>query len=542
MYDQLDLEKLRDLRERMETLRPLAVDPNLGRDAVQAAAARLDLSERHVRRCVTDLRNNPIADSVDPARQQGRPRQPRLPRQTRIILYAKIQSFLLGTAEWKSRKALHAEIEAACLDTNTLVPSLSTVRRKVAELSKICKARARQIKGEVRDYKPTPHHHDVAWPLDEVQIDHTLMDLIVDLEEFGLGLKRIWLTLAIDVASRMIYGFHLGLKAPTARTVGLTVMMGMLPKRPVVEASGVSWEEVVEAIEVDPWPIFGVPQVIATDNGKDFRSRAAQMAYVQFGIRASYRPVGAPHYGGHIERLIGTFMKAVHELPGTTSSSPKCRGSYDSAGKAFLTLEDVEQWLVAKILEYHLTPHKGLDGITPLQKFQHLEAQRPHRFPMIPDEVDIRTAFLPTENRMVGKQGIRFANRYYYHPGLAELVGRRVAVKYHPARINQLYVCLNGLKPTFEALPIRNAGRCRYLEALVDRLPTAAMAAETKRQAAVARRLMVQRNALVERARGHRLRRTPAKALATPQVSLRTQAGRPAPSQPAPSTRLRNRG
>jgi hypothetical protein len=35
-------------------------------------------------------------------------------------------------------------------------------------------------------------------------------------------------------------------------------------------------------------------------------------------IAIDHRPVRAPHYGGHIERLIGTMMGKVHLLPGTT--------------------------------------------------------------------------------------------------------------------------------------------------------------------------------------------------------------------------------
>ena len=44
-----------------------------------------------------------------------------------------------------------------------------------------------------------------------------------------------------------------------------------------------------------------------------------------------FRPPGSPHFGGHIERLIGTMMGAVHLLPGTTQSSVAAKGSYAEA-------------------------------------------------------------------------------------------------------------------------------------------------------------------------------------------------------------------
>jgi putative transposase len=44
-------------------------------------------------------------------------------------------------------------------------------------------------------------------PLEVVQIDHTLVDVVVVDELERLPLGRPWLTLAIDVASRMVNGF-----------------------------------------------------------------------------------------------------------------------------------------------------------------------------------------------------------------------------------------------------------------------------------------------------------------------------------------------
>lgn len=39
----------------------------------------------------------------------------------------------------------------------------------------------------------------------------------------------------------------------------------------------------------------------------------------------SYRPPGLPHFGGIVERIIGTVMQMIHELPGTTFSIPDQR-------------------------------------------------------------------------------------------------------------------------------------------------------------------------------------------------------------------------
>jgi putative transposase len=69
------------------------------------------------------------------------------------------------------------------------------------------------------------------------------------------------------------------------------------------------------------------------DNADEFHARALKRGCQEHGIQLCYRPPLQPHYGGHIERLIGTLMKEMHLLPGTTFSSVKERGEYDSAAR-----------------------------------------------------------------------------------------------------------------------------------------------------------------------------------------------------------------
>ena len=79
------------------------------------------------------------------------------------------------------------------------------------------------------------------------------------------------------------------------------------------------------------------------------------------GSRCEYRPPGMPHFGGIIERLIGTMMQMVHELPGTTFSNPGERGEYDSDGTAVLTVAELKRWLALAVASYHGQVH-GTSG------------------------------------------------------------------------------------------------------------------------------------------------------------------------------------
>lgn len=53
------------------------------------------------------------------------------------------------------------------------------------------------------------------------------------------------------------------------------------------------------------WPINGKLNIIHVDNGSDFHSAGLMRGCLQHGIKIEYRP----HYGGIIERVIGTMMK-----------------------------------------------------------------------------------------------------------------------------------------------------------------------------------------------------------------------------------------
>ena len=54
-------------------------------------------------------------------------------------------------------------------------------------------------------------------------------------------------------------------------------------------------------------------------------------------------PAGQPHYGGIVERVIGTMMEVVHELPGITFSNPGKPRGYDSDARAVLTLRELQR-------------------------------------------------------------------------------------------------------------------------------------------------------------------------------------------------------
>ena len=126
-----------------------------------------------------------------------------------------------------------------------------------------------------------------------MQIDHTLVDLIIVDTYNRQSIGRPWVTIAIDIYSRCIVGFCLTLEAPSATSVGLCLSHTVIDKRIWLEHIGIG-----AGVE---WSMFGKPKAIHVDNGSEFHSEALKRGCEVHGIKITYRPVGSPHWWDYRE-------------------------------------------------------------------------------------------------------------------------------------------------------------------------------------------------------------------------------------------------
>nr|MCY0975560.1 transposase family protein [Paenarthrobacter ureafaciens] len=223
---------------------------------------------------------------------------------------------------------------------------------------------------------------------------------------------RPYLTAAIDVYSRCLVGMVVALEPPSAVSVGLCLAHTCCDKRPWWEAIGV---------EAD-WPMSGKPRQLYVDNGAEFKSEALRRGCEQHGIGLDYRPPGRPHYGGIVERVIGTAMTMVHELPGTTFSNPVERRRYDSEKMAALTLPELEKWLVLAVASYHGSVHSTL-GQTPAGRWAAgVAAGTPA---VAANQTSFLVDFLPVIRRTLTRTGFVIDHVHYFANALKPWIGRR---------------------------------------------------------------------------------------------------------------------
>ena len=415
---------------RAEVLRPLLLLQSEGQQigpAVEFAAAQLDVSRSTAWRLLGLLRENDgRASALLPNRSGPKRGSFRLSEQVEDLIDRVLRDRYL-VLERPSFRRIVGEIRAECSAKGFQPPSRQTIKARLDAMDQRDVLRKRKgAKAARQVFEARAGGLSMERPLEIVQIDHTLADIILVDQVERKPLARPWLTLAIDVTTRVILGAYATFDAPSVLSVGLCLDHCVRPK-PI---------RTPESLEALYWPASGIPQAIHVDNGRDFRSDSC----AEWGIAVEYRPPGRVHYGGHIERLIGTAMGAVHVLPGTTQSSPKDKGGYDSTSKAALTLEEFEDWLHLEICRYHNTRHGGL-ARTPLAAWADLGGDDAGR--QVVDTDAFRISFLPSERRQLARTGINLFSVGYWSDAFGPMIGRgagKVLVKYDPRDMSQIWV------------------------------------------------------------------------------------------------------
>lgn len=389
-------------------------------------------------------RNTGLLSSLLPAKRNGGRGRGRLPQDVEAIIHDRIENFYL-TDQQPSIIETAKEIRRLCSNSGLTMPHLLTVRKRIEWISKREQmTRRKGARAASLFFDPNKGSiPDADWPLAMVQMDHTLLPIMIVDDIFRKGIGRPWITLAIDVYSRMAVGMYLSLDPPSAMSAGLCICHAIMGKERWIEDRKVDIE----------WPCWGVMGCIHMDNAREFRGEMLRLACNEYDIDLQLRPVKKPEYGAHIERLMGTVSERLKRLPGATFSGVKEKGDYDSEDKASLSFSELEQWLALMIDAYHKDLHTGI-GTSPQQKW--IEGllggngRPPRGLPARRlDEEKIHLDFMPFVERTVQDYGVLIDDVYYFHDVLRPWINardpkhpkssRQFRFKRDPRDISQIY-------------------------------------------------------------------------------------------------------
>lgn len=291
-----------------------------------------------------------------------------------------------------------------------------------------------------------------------VEVDHTVLDLMVVDPERGLVLGRPRITLFIEWSTRACVGFTVGFEGTSTQTVLECLRSAVSLKDYVREA--------YDKVKND-WPCWGFPRYLKLDNGPEFHSVTFRETMAALGIDLIYCPRKKPWFKGRVERVIkrlNTDLMAT--LPGATLTQLYNRVTgNDPSEYAVIDLQTLRHILHIWVVDvYHQEKHRGI-RTTPhkawKQAFDLTQVALPsdmHLLDVLCSETEVRTIF---------HYGIEICGeRTFNNPALQEIRRLRqfddyikVKVRYRPAKLDKIWVYDDAMETWIEVMNSNPATR-----------------------------------------------------------------------------------
>jgi putative transposase len=246
----------------------------------------------------------------------------------------------------------------------------------------------RRFRNEVSGQKSTVY---IERPFQRVEFDGHSIDVIIAIkfrntngDEVVEIMERIWLLTIIDVATRVVLGYHICLNSQySASDVLECIRNSAVPHHPkVFKISGLKLPDNGGyhsiAIPQTEWALW---DEFSYDNGKaNLASIVTSRLTEIIGCSVNPGPVNTPERRGIIERFFGLLeCNGFQRLPNTTGSNPsdfKRRNPEKKAVQFEITYEEIEQLTEVLIANYNNEPHSALGYLSPLEVMDQRVNQR----------------------------------------------------------------------------------------------------------------------------------------------------------------------
>lgn len=297
-----------------------------------------------------------------------------------------------------------------------------------------------------RKYKPVGAHVQPTRVLERVEIDHTALDLMLLDDELLVVLGRPYITALIDSYSKCLVGFYIGYKEPSYDSIRKALLNAMLNKEYVKKKYPV--------VSGD-WPCEGKIETLVVDNGAEFWSESLELACQSVVSDIQYNPVGRPWLKPLVERFFGQInQNFLISMPGKTFSGIDQLEDYKPEKDAVIRfstfMELFHKWVVDV---YHQDSNSRKDSV-PIISWEQGVKEFPPIIYRDDDEFRVKMELAPTIDRVLGKDGVRFACLRYSSdeldavrkltPNSGKNRGVKVKVKIDPDDLSKLYVYLPG--------------------------------------------------------------------------------------------------
>lgn len=281
------------------------------------------------------------------------------------------------------------------------------------------------------------------------EIDSTPFDVnIVSEADRSAVIGRPILYIIIDVFSRMITGFYVGLESASWNAAMMALDSMVADKVKLGHKYNVN-------INSDDWPCFHVPRIISADRGEMKGHGVDNLInnlHIEIDNTAPYRGDLKPV----VERYFGTVNNKIKKtVPGAIMKDSTKRGDPDYRLKAKLTLKEISEIAFRCVLlhniqdieKYPLTPEMIRDGVlpTPITLWNWGIENKKGTLRII-DQLRFRMNILPRGNATVNRGALIFNKRRYGATKLLDesffqrLKLKRLEVVYDPRNVDNIFL------------------------------------------------------------------------------------------------------
>jgi putative transposase len=220
-------------------------------------------------------------------------------------------------------------------------------------------------------------------------------------------------------------------------------------RRAAVVVSRTSSANAVKAVTRRAALLWGMPERVKTDNGKDYTAQDYEFALGALHVQHILCTPFSPDQKPFIERFLGTLshdlMPMLDGFVGHDVSTRKAIESGRSFAQRFgehgmdlyMSPEQLQTTIDAWLHEYHQRVHSEL-GCSPNEM-----AERHTQSVTMVDERALDLLLMPIADkgtRVVGKRGISLGNAYFAAPELAGVMGAQVYCRQDEADLGALHV------------------------------------------------------------------------------------------------------
>lgn len=208
----------------------------------------------------------------------------------------------LRTAHDRVVRALSQAVNAGLLPETAREISCSTVRRIMHETAPFDRDRSRlgtaRARAKWRFSKPGRY---ATRPLERVEMDHTLLDLVVIDDKFGIPLGRPTITLVVCAYSAYILGFFISFEGETVGRVVQSIKVAIQPKEGITAGHSLS----------NTWHAMGLWETLVLDNSLSFHSPHLHHIAINLCMDLEYCPVRMPWFKPSVERILGELTRQL---------------------------------------------------------------------------------------------------------------------------------------------------------------------------------------------------------------------------------------